>query len=423
MGVCDHRHARWADLLERSRRRGARGHRRRGLQRVLRFADGHGPRIQSGGSASDVERRDVARHRRVRGSAGRGDLPRGSRRLAHSRFRLAGRHGRDLLCRTPHPLGLSRPGGARHRVVVRAVDGAGQRLSLHRRAFPWGALFASLVPGFLIMSLAVVNAIPDFHQDRWSASAISWSGGAPARRRALSRSRDGGAWRSCPSASSPGCFPPRALPRFSRLPLLVASARQCRPLLRIAAPLRARHPQHRALLSRRDGPLHGGHSASPPGGSDESPHRRSARTAVRFLADHPRLRSLLSSLLHRVGAGEATGGRARRRRSDAAGGRDRPQRRAVRDALRRRAARGPAFLRAGRSARQRGRHAQDRDQRPALRRGGRRSASRAFRSAPSRSASTATRQETYERQRPGRLARQGACGLSRGAGAPACRSK
>jgi 1,4-dihydroxy-2-naphthoate octaprenyltransferase len=30
----------------------------------------------------------------------------------------------------------------------------------------WTALFASLVPGFLIMSLAVVNNIPDFHQDR-----------------------------------------------------------------------------------------------------------------------------------------------------------------------------------------------------------------------------------------------------------------
>jgi 1,4-dihydroxy-2-naphthoate octaprenyltransferase len=30
----------------------------------------------------------------------------------------------------------------------------------------WDVLFASLVPGFLIMALAVVNNIPDFHQDR-----------------------------------------------------------------------------------------------------------------------------------------------------------------------------------------------------------------------------------------------------------------
>lgn len=37
---------------------------------------------------------------------------------------------------------------------------------LHARRFSWGALAASLVPGFLIMALAVVNAIPDYHQDR-----------------------------------------------------------------------------------------------------------------------------------------------------------------------------------------------------------------------------------------------------------------
>lgn len=39
-------------------------------------------------------------------------------------------------------------------------------LHLHTREFSWGALSASLVPGLLIMSLAVVNNIPDFHQDR-----------------------------------------------------------------------------------------------------------------------------------------------------------------------------------------------------------------------------------------------------------------
>ncbi len=37
---------------------------------------------------------------------------------------------------------------------------------LHTHAFSAGALLASLVPGLLIMSLAVVNNIPDFHQDR-----------------------------------------------------------------------------------------------------------------------------------------------------------------------------------------------------------------------------------------------------------------
>ena len=39
-------------------------------------------------------------------------------------------------------------------------------LYLHTQALSWGAFWASLVPGFLIMALAVVNAIPDYHQDR-----------------------------------------------------------------------------------------------------------------------------------------------------------------------------------------------------------------------------------------------------------------
>jgi 1,4-dihydroxy-2-naphthoate octaprenyltransferase len=37
---------------------------------------------------------------------------------------------------------------------------------LHSQRLSWSALLASLVPGLLIMALAVVNAIPDFHQDR-----------------------------------------------------------------------------------------------------------------------------------------------------------------------------------------------------------------------------------------------------------------
>ena len=39
-------------------------------------------------------------------------------------------------------------------------------LYLHTKALSGEALVASLVPGCLIMALAVVNAIPDFHQDR-----------------------------------------------------------------------------------------------------------------------------------------------------------------------------------------------------------------------------------------------------------------
>ncbi len=39
-------------------------------------------------------------------------------------------------------------------------------LYLHTQSMAWPALAASLVPACFIMALAVVNAIPDFHQDR-----------------------------------------------------------------------------------------------------------------------------------------------------------------------------------------------------------------------------------------------------------------
>jgi 1,4-dihydroxy-2-naphthoate octaprenyltransferase len=39
-------------------------------------------------------------------------------------------------------------------------------LYLHTHAMSWPAFWASLVPACFIMALAVVNAIPDFHQDR-----------------------------------------------------------------------------------------------------------------------------------------------------------------------------------------------------------------------------------------------------------------
>ncbi len=39
-------------------------------------------------------------------------------------------------------------------------------LYLHTQSVSWEAFAASLVPAFFIMALAVVNAVPDFHQDR-----------------------------------------------------------------------------------------------------------------------------------------------------------------------------------------------------------------------------------------------------------------
>ena len=54
-----------------------------------------------------------------------------ARRLADPRLRAAGRRGGDLLRGAADPLGLPRPGRARDRAVVRAVDGAGQPLPAH----------------------------------------------------------------------------------------------------------------------------------------------------------------------------------------------------------------------------------------------------------------------------------------------------
>jgi 1,4-dihydroxy-2-naphthoate polyprenyltransferase len=89
----------------------------------------------------------------------------------------------------------------------------------------WGALWASLVPGFLIMALAVVNAIPDFHQDRLvgKRNLVVRLG----RRRAV--------WLYVALASAglavvpvgvfASVFPPACLAALFALPLLVSSAR------------------------------------------------------------------------------------------------------------------------------------------------------------------------------------------------------
>jgi 1,4-dihydroxy-2-naphthoate polyprenyltransferase len=99
-------------------------------------------------------------------------------------------------------------------------------LYLHARSVSWGALWASLVPGLLIMALAVVNAIPDFHQDRLvgKRNLVVRLG----RRRAV--------WLYLAlSATSllvvvagvvAGVFPKACLAALLSLPLLVTSARR-----------------------------------------------------------------------------------------------------------------------------------------------------------------------------------------------------
>ena len=105
----------------------------------------------------------------------------------------------------------------------------------------WDALWASLVPGLLIMALAVVNAIPDFHQDRLvgKRNLVVRLG----RRRAvwlyLALAGRGSCWWS-PPALRPACFRWRASPRCWR----------CRCSWRAAAARFAR-TSRRARSSRR----------------------------------------------------------------------------------------------------------------------------------------------------------------------------
>jgi 1,4-dihydroxy-2-naphthoate octaprenyltransferase len=98
-------------------------------------------------------------------------------------------------------------------------------LYLHTRALSWGAFWASLVPGFLIMSLAVVNAIPDYHQDRLVGK----------RNLVVRLGRRRGMWLYlalaaaglCAAAAgvAAGVFPVACLAALLALPLLVSSAR------------------------------------------------------------------------------------------------------------------------------------------------------------------------------------------------------
>ena len=99
-------------------------------------------------------------------------------------------------------------------------------LYLHTRAVSWPALYASLVPGFLIMSLAVVNAIPDFHQDRLvgKRNLVVRIG----RRRAVRLYLMLAALALCivVAGAASGVFPIGTLAALLSLPFLVASARR-----------------------------------------------------------------------------------------------------------------------------------------------------------------------------------------------------
>ena len=98
-------------------------------------------------------------------------------------------------------------------------------LYLHSRDISWSALLASLVPGLLIMALAVVNAIPDFHQDRLVGK----------RNLVVRLGRERAVWLYLTLAASGlsvvaagvmlGAFPAACLAALLALPLLIASGR------------------------------------------------------------------------------------------------------------------------------------------------------------------------------------------------------
>ncbi|MGZ9076564.1 MAG: UbiA family prenyltransferase, partial [Burkholderiaceae bacterium] len=96
---------------------------------------------------------------------------------------------------------------------------------LHSQDISWSALLASLVPGLLIMALAVVNAIPDFHQDRLVGK----------RNLVVRLGRERAVWLYLMLAASGlslvavgvalGAFPAACLAALLALPLLIASGR------------------------------------------------------------------------------------------------------------------------------------------------------------------------------------------------------
>ncbi len=313
MGLRRRRRVRRARLLERPRRGRARGGRRRGVQRILRFADGHRPRLQSGRPPADVRRRALARRRRLRVRVRRRRVSHDSRRLADPRLRAPGRGGGDLLRGAADPLGLPGPGRARDRPVVWPVDGAGQPLPAHEGA-----------DGGRVVRVAGAG-IPDHGARRRQRDSRLSPGQArrqaqprraprsPARRPALSRARGGG--------------------------LAGGRRRRGRGRLPPGLPRRAAG----AAAARRERPLRGAHAtnrranSSPPcaascpatwwrcccslpgscGRPSDELHRSPAGAAVRLVADHPRLRPVLPPLLHRIRARQEAPGRARRERGDA----------------------------------------------------------------------------------------------------------
>ncbi len=101
-------------------------------------------------------------------------------------------------------------------------------LYLHTRSMSWAAFAASLVPACFIMALAVVNAIPDFHQDRLvgKRNLVVRLGRERAVRLYLALAAAGLA--AIVAGVAAGAFPAASLAALAAAPLVVASGRCAR---------------------------------------------------------------------------------------------------------------------------------------------------------------------------------------------------
>ena len=285
-------------------------------------------------------------------------------------FAVLGGAGGDLLRGAADPLGLPRPRRDRHRTVVRPLDGARQPLPADTRAV-LGRAVGLAGPGPADHGAgggqrhSGLSSGPAGRQAQPGGAAGPAAGGV-----ALSGARRRGSGGGCAGVSRAE-FPRPAWRRCS--PCRCSSpARAGRRYLRIAATVRAGHPQHRGLLLLAVSLFTAGVLSSLALAAPIAAYRidTSARRCC-LVAAHARLRSVLPALLHRIGPGKRTARRARRcgsvRLADQI---IRPG--AVRHAVRGEPLHRAAFLRLSprRSAGRRA--AEDRNQRPALRRRGRR---------------------------------------------------
>ncbi len=101
-------------------------------------------------------------------------------------------------------------------------------LYLHAHAISWEAFTASLVPGLSIMSLAVVNAIPDYHQDLLVGKRNLVVRLGRGKAVMLYLALAGGALAVAATGVVAGIFPPECAAALLALPLLVASGRRAR---------------------------------------------------------------------------------------------------------------------------------------------------------------------------------------------------